>query len=145
MHAHRRRHYSAAQELSGGGRFGRSHRPTCLAEATCQRSGTRSLRGNGPRERGRTAAGRMCPNGHLPILNQDAGESWQSFSREGIWFLKSWVRNSFFSMVQPDGYFEVLLTQMSFKNQLKQSIHFHRANSSEHSGTLRGTHWHLSR
>ena len=56
MHAHLSRHNSAAQELPGGGRVGRSHRPTCLAELTCQGSGLRSLRGNGPREGGLTAA-----------------------------------------------------------------------------------------
>ena len=54
MHAHIRGHDSAAQKLPGGGRVGCSRRPTCLAEATCQGSGTRSFRGNGPREGGLT-------------------------------------------------------------------------------------------
>ena len=81
MHAHLRRHDSAAQELAGGGRVGRSRGPTCLAELTCQGSGVRSLRGNRAREGGRSAAGRMCPNAppaHLePRCGKKAGRASQ--------------------------------------------------------------------
>ena len=73
MHAHRRRHDCAAQELPGGGRAGCSRRPTCLAEVNCQGSGVRSLRGNGAREGGRRAAGRMSPNGQLAHLEAGCG------------------------------------------------------------------------
>ena len=83
MYAHLRRHDSAAQELPGGGRVGRSHRPTCLAELTCQGSGLRSLRGSGPREGGLTAASRMSANGQLPISKQDARASGRAFCEAG--------------------------------------------------------------
>ena len=75
MHAHRRRHDCAAQERAGGGRAGRSHRPTCLAELTCQGSGVRSLRGNRPREGGRSAARRMCENGPTAHLEARCGRA----------------------------------------------------------------------
>ena len=96
MHAHRRSHDCVAEELAGGGRAGCSRRPTCLAEATCQGSGGRSLRGNGPREGGLTAAWRMSTNGPTAHLEPRCGKKAGRASQGWICFLKSWGRNYFF-------------------------------------------------
>ena len=75
-----------------------------------QGSGGRSLRGNGPRERGRSAAGRMSPNGPPAHLEPRCGRRLAELLREGFesWKVGDVIREFFYNNLDSAGLFSAI-------------------------------------